>query len=73
MADNDLKAKCIPIMIRQIKESDQPGREPASICGSSSGLAARLWAIGGQCAGLPDLDARTPEEIVGYDETGLWR
>jgi antitoxin VapB len=35
------------------------------------GLAAELMAIGRRCAALPDLDVRTPEEILGYDEHGL--
>ena len=34
-------------------------------------LAERLVAIGGECAALPVLDNRTPEEILGYDEDGL--
>jgi antitoxin VapB len=40
--------------------------------GQLGDLAARLREIGGHCASLPDLDTRTPDEIVGYDETGLW-
>ena len=34
-------------------------------------LAAELVAIGQRCAALPDLDERTPDEILGYDEHGL--
>lgn len=34
-------------------------------------LAAELQEIGRRCATLPDLDPRTPDEIVGYDEHGL--
>ncbi|HEX3954152.1 MAG TPA: type II toxin-antitoxin system VapB family antitoxin [Stellaceae bacterium] len=36
-------------------------------------LAARIREIGEHCASLPILDPRSPEEIVGYDETGMWR
>lgn len=36
-------------------------------------LAERLLAIGEHCAALPDLDSRSPDDIVGYDETGMWR
>ncbi len=36
-------------------------------------LAAQLAALGHECAALPDFDTRSPEEIVGYDESGLWR
>jgi antitoxin VapB len=35
-------------------------------------LAARFRAIGEHCAALPDLDTRSPDDIVGYDEHGLW-
>ncbi len=36
-------------------------------------LADQLTALGRDCAALPDIDTRTPDEILGYDETGLWR
>lgn len=38
---------------------------------SKSPLEARLMAIGRRCAALPVLDARPPEEILGYDSVGL--
>ena len=41
--------------------------------GQSARLADRLMEIGRHCAALPDFDTRSPEEIVGYDETGMWR
>ena len=41
--------------------------------GATPRLADRLLEIGRHCAALPDLDTRSPEEIVGYDETGMWR
>lgn len=31
-------------------------------------LAKTLMAIARRCSALPDLDTRTPEEILGYDE-----
>jgi len=34
-------------------------------------LAAKLLEISGRCAALPDLDHRTPDAIIGYDEHGL--
>ena len=34
-------------------------------------LADELLAIAGRCAALPVKDARTPEEIIGYDKHGL--
>lgn len=35
------------------------------------GLSAELLAIGARCASLPDLDTRSPEEIIGFDENGI--
>ena len=40
---------------------------------SKDGLAAELNKIALHCASLPDLDTRSPDEIIGYDENGLWR
>jgi antitoxin VapB len=34
-------------------------------------LAADILEIGRRCAALPDLDRRTADEILGYDEAGL--
>ena len=36
-------------------------------------LAERLREIGEHCAALPDHDTRSPDEIIGYDDTGMWR
>jgi len=36
-------------------------------------LAAEIMEIGKRCASLPDLDTRTADEILGYDEHGLPR
>ena len=30
-----------------------------------------LRQIGRRCAGLPELDQRSPDEIIGFDEAGL--
>jgi antitoxin VapB len=35
-------------------------------------LAERLLALGRECAALPDYDTRSPDEIIGYDENGMW-
>jgi len=34
-------------------------------------LAERLDEIALRCAALPDLDMRSPEDVIGYDEHGL--
>jgi len=39
---------------------------------ASHGLARRLDELARECAALPDHDPRSPEEIVGYDEQGMW-
>ena len=39
---------------------------------SVPGLAEQLMEIGRHCAALPNLDVRTAEEILGYDEHGVW-
>ena len=41
--------------------------------GAAVRLADRLEQLGKECAALPDLDPRSPEEIIGYDDTGMWR
>jgi antitoxin VapB len=38
---------------------------------SAPRLRDRLRAIRERCAGLPVLDDRSPEEIIGYDHRGL--
>ena len=32
-----------------------------------------LGKLAQESAALPDLDMRSPDEVVGYDEWGLWR
>jgi antitoxin VapB len=41
--------------------------------GQSIGLADRLMEIGRHCSALPDVDTRSPDEIIGHNETGMWR
>jgi antitoxin VapB len=38
-----------------------------------SSLAEQLHAIARRAAALPELDRRSPEEIIGYDDTGVPR
>ena len=40
--------------------------------GRPADLKRRLHAIGAACAALPDTDSRSADEIVGYDDNGLW-
>jgi len=34
-------------------------------------LAEEIMKISGRCSALPQLDDRTPEEILGYDSKGV--
>lgn len=36
-------------------------------------LVERIMEIGRRCAALPDLDTRSPDEIIGYDDIGVPR
>jgi antitoxin VapB len=38
---------------------------------SAPRLKEELRAISDRCANLPDYDARSPEEIMGFDDHGL--
>jgi len=40
--------------------------------GENARLADLLMDIGRHCAALPDRDRRSPDEIIGYDESGMW-
>ncbi len=40
--------------------------------GQAGSLAAQLSTLGAECAALPDYDTRTPDELAGYDEHGMW-
>lgn len=39
--------------------------------GGGRSLAEEIIEIGRRCAALPDVDRRSAEEIIGYDEHGL--
>jgi antitoxin VapB len=41
--------------------------------GQRGGIAERLNQIAKDCAALPDIDPRSPDEIIGYDEFGVPR
>ncbi len=36
-------------------------------------IAEEIHAIAKRCAALPDLDTRSPDEIIGYDEHGAFK
>lgn len=37
---------------------------------SGRSRAEELMAIGRRCAALQDIDSRTPDEVLGYDDAG---
>lgn len=39
---------------------------------SKRSLAERLNEIALRCAARPELDSRSADEIIGYDENGMW-
>jgi antitoxin VapB len=39
---------------------------------SAPSVAEELLEIGKRCAALPDLDKRSADEILGYNEFGAW-
>jgi hypothetical protein len=41
--------------------------------GGSARLFERLIEIGRHCAALQDIGTRSPDEILGYHESGVWR
>jgi antitoxin VapB len=40
--------------------------------GRTKSLAERLDEIALRCASLPTYDTRSPDEIIGYDDKGMW-
>ena len=56
--------------VQRAAEERQSRLRRARVPGS---LAAELVEISCRCAALPDLDQRTPDEILGYDDHGLPR
>ena len=40
--------------------------------GRDKGLVERLNEIALRCAALPDYDTRSADEIIGYDDKGMW-
>jgi antitoxin VapB len=50
---------------------EQLQREQQKYQYNRKGLKAELLAIGKRCAGLPVLDQRSPEEIIGYNQYGI--
>ncbi|PYY17752.1 MAG: PSK operon transcription factor [Acidobacteria bacterium] len=54
------------VILRSLRERlDRVGN------GHTESLAEELDQIGKRCAALPDVDKRSPDEILGYDENGL--
>jgi antitoxin VapB len=62
----ETKTEAVTKAVRDRLERVKRGRHRRS-------LADELDAIGKQCAALPVLDPRDPDEIVGYDEHGIAR
>lgn len=50
----------------------QNSAQPAITRANRDGLAYHLRELGRQCASLPTLDTRSEDEILGYNENGLF-
>lgn len=70
----------IEALVRKLAEKTGESAKQAverSICerleriDGARSLAEELDEIGKTCAALPDLDTRSPDEILGYDKNGL--
>jgi antitoxin VapB len=62
----ETKTEAVTKAVRDRLERVKRGRHRRS-------LADELDAIGKQCAALPVIDSREPDQILGYDEHGLPR
>ena len=58
--------KAVHIAILERLQRVRPSRIP-----QTRSLADTLDEIALRCAALPDVDTRSPDEIIGYDEYGL--
>ncbi len=56
-----------------IRRSLEERREKLKRRRGRRSLAKEMDDIGARCAALPDLDMRSPDDILGYDKRGLWR
>lgn len=56
-------AQAVITALRERLEREKRRHQPS--------LAEKLVQIGRECAALPVLDGRTPEEILSYDDDGL--
>lgn len=52
--------------------AERLAREQRRRRGRTTGIAEELNEIAKHCAALPDLDPRPADEIIGYDENGMW-
>ncbi|MCX6592979.1 MAG: type II toxin-antitoxin system VapB family antitoxin [Acidobacteria bacterium] len=62
----------VVVALREKLDRDVPrGPVPTPEPTFDAAKFAALMKISEDCAALPDLDTRTPEEIIGYDELGV--
>ena len=65
-SDAVVAAKAVRVALAERLERIRVGR------GERAQMAEQLIAIGRECAALPDLDPRSPDDVVGYDRNGMW-
>ncbi len=60
------------VSIKSGRKERRARRAAGEACEGLTGALTCAREIARRCAALPDLDRRTDEEIVGYDERGLF-
>lgn len=55
-----------------IESLEEKSRTLGKAPGSEAAMLIEITEIARRCAALPDLDARTPDEILGYDDKGTF-
>ncbi len=55
-----------------IESLEEKSRTMGKAPGPEASRLTEIREIARRCAALPDLDTRTPDEILGYDEKGTF-
>ena len=69
----DLAAATGETLTKAVREALRERLRRVEGRGEPRQLRERLREIGERCAALPVLDSRSPDEILGYDDSGVPR
>ena len=67
----ELAALTQQTMTQAVRHAAEDALRRARLNSGKQRLIDDLREIRLRCAALPDLDTRTPDEVLGYDENGL--